>query len=90
VQGIERMEVGEKLPPVLVTAGALDERVPIWGPAKWVAAVRARLECEVYLNVVQGGHYLCQEEELHLDALEAAFLTRSVSRTVNEGFVKDK
>jgi len=80
LQGLEGKAAAGKLPPILVTAGATDERVPIWMPAKWVAAVREKPgvggkgEVEVCLNLTAGGHYLTQEEELHLDALEAAFL----------------
>ena len=75
------MESVGRLPPILITAGAADERVPLWMPAKWAAGVLANAErkgedSEVYLNVTPGGHYLTHEEEHDLDALEAAFLER--------------
>ncbi len=79
MQGIERLPSGATLPPILVTAGAVDERVPVWMPAKWVTALRAKLGpgAEVHLNVNPGGHHLDADEEFRLDALEAAFLTRA-------------
>lgn len=83
MQGLEKkLQVVDAaaFPPVLVTAGLLDDRVPVWMPAKWVAALRAVAgrQCAVHLNVYPGGHFLTQEEEQGLDALETAFVLQSM------------
>lgn len=35
------MPVGVPMPPVLITAARGDVRVPLWGPLKWAARMRA-------------------------------------------------
>lgn len=49
--------------------------------AKWAAAIRAHLgnQSPVHLNLVQGGHYLTDEEELQVEAREACWLQHFVS-----------
>ena len=66
-----------RFPPTLVTAAKDDDRVPIWMPAKWVAALRQQLgpQCPVFLNVIEGGHHLAEADERTLQSAEIAFLS---------------
>lgn len=81
MQRLQRLHpaAASAVPPVLVTAGMTDERVPPFMPAKWVAALRKKCgsECKIFLNVHPGGHFLPEHDELQLSALEAAFMLHS-------------
>ncbi len=70
-------------PATLLTIGARDERVPPWATVKWAVAIRSHLgkDCPVHLNLVPGGHFLTDEEEVQLEALEACWLERLVEES---------
>ncbi|DBB12992.1 TPA: hypothetical protein ACH3X3_005734 [Trebouxia sp. C0006] len=64
-------------PPVLATCSATDPRVPVWGPAKWVAKSRQHQigpSPILLLSSSDTGHYAHEADLLENSALEYAFL----------------
>ncbi|GMH33558.1 hypothetical protein BSKO_01392 [Bryopsis sp. KO-2023] len=64
-------------PSIFVTCAMLDQRVPAWGPAKWVAKMRSTQEgsAPVLLHTeFQGGHVATPDESISISALQYAFL----------------
>ncbi len=68
-------------PPVLLTCAGNDARVPAWGPAKYVARLRARSAgiAPVFLAYEEGGGHFGQEElGVQHAARECAFLLHAM------------
>jgi protease II len=64
-------------PPVLATCSVTDPRVPVWGPAKWVAKLRQHQigpSPILLLSTSDTGHYAHEADLLENSALEYAFL----------------
>ena len=53
---------------------------------KWVAALRHHhgLDCPVFLNFVEGGHFLAPDEELQMSSIEAYWLQRHCLSAKND------
>ena len=69
-------------PPVLLSCATNDARVPIYGPARWVAKARASQQghAPILLSPQQGGgHFGDETAEVHLAAEELAFMLQAVS-----------
>ena len=72
---------GAAYPPVLVTAVGNDQRVPAWGPAKYVARLRARggSRAPVLLAYeAAGGHFGSEELSVAHAARDYAFLLHAM------------
>jgi protease II len=68
-------------PPVLVTCTVNDVRVPFWGPAKWVARLRASqkgLSPVLLLPRYDGGHFGRESDRVRDAAKEMAFLLKAL------------
>ena len=68
-------------PPVLVTCALNDQRVPAWGPAKYVARLRANQlgSAKVFLaHNAKGGHFGDDAYALHEAARNYAFLLHAL------------
>ena len=64
-------------PPVLATCSVTDPRVPVWGPAKWVAKIRQHQigpSKILLLSSSDTGHHAHEADLLENTALEYAFL----------------
>lgn len=69
-------------PPVLVTCALNDQRVPAWGPAKYVARLRAnqRGSGKAFLvHSATGGHFGDGADAMHEAARNYAFLLHALS-----------
>ena len=78
----------ERYPPVFVTCSSTDARVPIWGPLKYAARLRAasgddhvdgvgRGSVLVYADA-HGGHLSDDREKYDLKAVHYAFLLEAI------------
>eukprot|EP00210_Caulerpa_lentillifera_P000462 g445.t1 len=64
-------------PSILVNCGFNDSRVPIWGPAKWVAKIKENQKGEgkILLHTdFEGGHFSSESERNALRDLQYTFL----------------
>ena len=72
-QNIRRTEY----PPVLATCAVPDARVPVWGPAKWVAKLRQHQQGNspvLLLHTLDTGHFGHETDLLDNSVLEYSFL----------------
>ena len=66
-----------KYPPVLATCAVLDSRVPVWGPAKWVAKLREHQTGTspiMLLHTLDTGHFAHEADLLENSVQEYSFL----------------
>lgn len=66
-------------PPILATCSEADVRVPAWGPAKWIAKLRAHQKGSAPIMLMSNsdsGHFGHEAEMLDNAALECALLLR--------------
>lgn len=72
--------VGDRFPPLLVTAGLNDSRVGYWEPLKWTARLRARKRDDnpIVLKIDEAGHggWTGRDRDLEDTAFIYAFLLR--------------
>ena len=66
-----------RYPPILATCSVPDSRVPVWGPAKWVAKIRHYQTASapiLLLHTLDMGHFAYEADLLENCVLEYSFL----------------
>lgn len=70
-------------PPVLASCSVTDARVPVWGPAKWIARLRQHQtgSCPILLlSSSNAGHFAHDADLVESCAREYAFLLGAFKR----------
>lgn len=71
-------------PPVLATCAVPDSRVPVWGPAKWVAKLREHQKAKhsiMLLHTLDTGHFAHETDLLGNTVLEYSFLLDALNKS---------
>ena len=73
-------------PPVLATCSVADTRVPVWGPAKWVAKLRQHQTGDSPILLLSNshlGHFGHEADLIESSAVEYAFLLTALKRAAS-------
>lgn len=71
-------------PAILATCAVPDSRVPVWGPAKWVAKVRQHQTASapvLLLHTLDTGHFAHESDLLENSVLEYSFLLDALHKS---------
>ena len=71
-------------PPILATCAVPDSRVPVWGPAKWVAKIRQHQTGTapiLLLHTLDTGHFAHEADMLENCVLEYSFLLDALHKS---------
>lgn len=72
-----------KYPAVLASCSVTDTRVPVWGPAKWIAKLREHQTGTspiLLLSSSVAGHFAHEADLLENSSLESAFLINALQQ----------